>query len=103
MFFTAEPVNEKIAKKNQRVLPIEKNTQNKFNQSSFKIVAVAPERKCRFCISFSRVSGYFMRVLYNIVFFLSDRLFLCFVWIVVVKKNYHSSAKIYNFWAMSIV
>ena len=25
--------------------------------------AVAPARKCRFCISFSRVSGYFMRVL----------------------------------------
>ena len=42
-----------------RVLPTEKNRQNKFHQNSLKIVAVALERKCRFYISLSRVSGYF--------------------------------------------
>ena len=34
---------------NQRVLPTEKNTQNKFHQGrlgSFKILAVAPDKKC---------------------------------------------------------
>ena len=47
-----------------RVLPTEKNRQNKFHQNSLKIVAVALERKCRFYISLSWVSGYFGWVLY---------------------------------------
>ena len=47
---TAEPVNENIAK-NQRILPIVKNTQNKCYENSLIITAVASERKFRFCIS----------------------------------------------------
>ena len=64
MFFHGRARERKNLKKNQRVLPNEKNTQNKFHKRSFKIGAVAPKIKCRFCISFSRVSRYFMRVLY---------------------------------------